>query len=71
MAGDHPIRGRAVGIAFAATNRLLMSEQPQLDERALVEQQADPLTDGQLSPLMLLVDLLGTTHRQVLLAPGV
>src|SRR5206468_3266518 len=68
--GDDAVGRRAVRVALAAANRLLMREQPELDEGARVEQEVDALADRELAPLVLLRDLLLAAHGEVLLAPG-
>jgi len=68
VAGDHAVGGRAIRVKLAAAVRLLVREQAELDERVLVEQEAKPLADRELASLLLLGDLLGTAHAEVLLA---
>ncbi len=68
MAGDHAVGGRAIRVELAASNRLLVREQPELYEGVLVEQKGQALTDCELASLLLPGDLLGTAHAKVLLA---
>jgi len=64
--GDHPISRRLLRrVDLVASHRLLVGEQPELDEGSGVEQELDPLPGGQLAPLMLPGDLLRTAHGEV------
>src|SRR5262249_28978298 len=62
VAGDHAVAGD-LGLAHPEVEAAMRAQLVELDERAGIEEQLDPLARGELALAVLLFDALGTAAR--------